>query len=683
MMDWTEPMFEIRPQASCKRALLCSALLHLSVTLFLVRVPLVIPYKIFFPGPAPEFNMVPRDAKVIYYDLEAIPRTNQLPTIRVTGTGGQPGTGVHFDKQPTFGSSVRDPHLFMVVRSPNPDNNRQTILQPASPPHLKITAELRLPDVVVPVPVLAAQPEIKPAVIEGGTGPAKQIASRPQVAHVAAPEIRVVAAPGESVPRLALPVSAAVPVGPAKTEAEQGSIDGTGRTAGAANASGLLIISADPGPPTDLLALPPGNRYGSFSVATAGTSSGSPGGHPGGVPGGGRGGTGEGGDDSAGVGRSGAGGGGAGGAGKPEDIVSVNIAGGQGMRAGLRGGASPESATLAATVGLIFPVIVPPHLRRSSLVLYTGPVGGGGLDVYGVLQGGKIYTIFLSMRGQNWILQYCAPSTDTAQAKPQRGVVQFGESVTPPDAIERFDFKRVPVPADKLDKKVILRGRILKDGSLSELKVHKGVQPDLDALALAAFARWKFAPALRGKDPVPVEILVGIPVSAETRATTEGSMRVPAPNPVADAVSASALEKVAASTATPAHEERPSPSDQATNLLRKIFHSSDSERTLVAIETDAPIAYQVNTAKNPDRIYLDLKGAHLASDHHLNVPEARDGRLKGIRVGQFDVDVIRVVLDLQKPANYSISRATNPDRLIVELNPVDASGARRASIPKK
>jgi outer membrane biosynthesis protein TonB len=57
----------------------------------------------------------------------------------------------------------------------------------------------------------------------------------------------------------------------------------------------------------------------------------------------------------------------------------------------------------------------------------------------------------------------------------------------------------------------ILQGVIREDGSVAELKVLQGIQEEADQVAIAAFGRWKFKPALREDQPVAVEILVGIP----------------------------------------------------------------------------------------------------------------------------------------------------------------------------
>ena len=58
---------------------------------------------------------------------------------------------------------------------------------------------------------------------------------------------------------------------------------------------------------------------------------------------------------------------------------------------------------------------------------------------------------------------------------------------------------------------IILHGFIHEDGSVSDLSVVQGLDATSNAVAIAAFSRWKFKPALRAGAPVAVEVLVGIP----------------------------------------------------------------------------------------------------------------------------------------------------------------------------
>jgi hypothetical protein len=149
------------------------------------------------------------------------------------------------------------------------------------------------------------------------------------------------------------------------------------------------------------------------------------------------------------------------------------------------------------------------------MVVTAGPVGGGGLQVYGVLKGGKIYTIYLPMPGKNWILQYCAD--DSSDPRPvrqsSRVEIRLDPGIVPPSAVEQFDFYRPAVSKSDANRQemIILQGVIREDGSVGELKVLQGLNETVNQAALAAFGRWKFRPAQRSSKPIAVEVLVGIP----------------------------------------------------------------------------------------------------------------------------------------------------------------------------
>jgi TonB family protein len=162
---------------------------------------------------------------------------------------------------------------------------------------------------------------------------------------------------------------------------------------------------------------------------------------------------------------------------------------------------------------LVYPVKPDsPKARAPSIVVSSGSYGGGGLRMYGVLHGNKIYTVYFSMPGNTWILQYCAREPGT-QVDPASRVVQMQMQplLTPPAALEQFDFHRPPEQQTSARILIILHGFIHEDGSVSDLEVVQSHDPTSDAAARAAFSRWKFKPALRAGAPVALEILVGIP----------------------------------------------------------------------------------------------------------------------------------------------------------------------------
>jgi protein TonB len=87
-----------------------------------------------------------------------------------------------------------------------------------------------------------------------------------------------------------------------------------------------------------------------------------------------------------------------------------------------------------------------------------------------------------------------------------------------------------PVPLRKIDPKypqtlmqdhvegqVILYGVIRKDGSVDSIQVVHGIDDQLDANAVSAFAQWKFEPATKEEQPIDLEAIVYIPFHAPSR----------------------------------------------------------------------------------------------------------------------------------------------------------------------
>ncbi len=489
-----------------RRALFASALLHFSIVFLLARLS-----AFFVSGPVPQTRQ--GRTQPIYYELRLVNLSKTLPALKPPGPGGRPGTGNQPDRLPALGSTAFHAKLTIVSNPPRPDNTRQTILQPASPPDLRITEELRLPAVLIGNPLAVPKPRLEIHLRTPARAPVrKEEQSEPPVPTLSAvqSDLPVVLVPAIKQPHLPVPPMSALSSARVPMTGNTAAVGLSGGENLPGEAGGVLVIGVDSAAMAQLLALPPGNRYGVFSISPAGGQPGSPGGVPGGVPGGGSGGAGAGGDASTGAGSGGSGGGG-GGSG-PSGVLSIS--GGTGSGGGLGPGTAGSAGKLPSVpAGMVFPVPLVPRMRKNSLIVFTGPVGGGGLPAYGALHGSKIYTIFLPMPGKSWTLQYCVRQSASSEPAPERSrsIVRLSQGVVPPEAEERFDFKRLPVTEDKADKLILLRGVIRDDGSVDELKIYQGVQREMDEAALAAFGRWKFKPALREAKPIAVEILVGIP----------------------------------------------------------------------------------------------------------------------------------------------------------------------------
>ena len=485
------------------RSITVSFLLHCALLLLLFYVPQVLPANTFASAPEPV------RPERIYYRVPLLDSTQTLPRIAPAGPGARPGSGSKPDQIPAVGSTAAQSNLTVISKPAAPDNNRQTIYQRSSPPDLRIPVEQKLPNMVLGNPT---EPLKAPVNFDPNT--AKPTQANRQLAPEAAPSVAAETPktplmtyldPSTSQPRLAIPLAGAAKPA-AKTGNGTTSASANGGVSAPGDGNDLLVVGVDPGPATASIALGPGNRWGDFSISPAGGQPGSPGGSAGGVAGGGSGGKGAGGDGSTGVGPGGGGGGG----GNSGSAGAISISGNGGSEAR---GALP-SALIAAMVYPV-PSAVLAKLRKNSLVVSAGPIGGGGLAVYRALNCGKIYSVFLPMPGKNWTMQYC-PRPDPSQkvaAQQSSTVIHMEAPLVPPvpDENSMFDFQRLPVPPEKGSKIIVLRGTLLADGTVSGVEVFQGLVPAMDEAAKLAFSRWKFKAPLRDGKPVAVEILVGIP----------------------------------------------------------------------------------------------------------------------------------------------------------------------------
>lgn len=491
----------VRPRRFAGKQMAISVVLHACAFLAL---PFLLRY---LPAPAIQASNTPYDQQVLYYHLTNPERRPKVPTIRPPGPGSTPGSGTVPEVPPAPGATVSHAALFAVSHPRVPDNDHQTILQPLQP-DLKMKADLKLPNLLLPKPQAPKAPlqfnpkSVKP--LQHVNQQVTTVAPTITATNVQQPLTDALLATTEH-PRLAVPVGAApAPNLPSRDNGESANVGAPEFEGNGAPGQGLLILGTNPGAPEDMVALPPGNRYAQFSVAPGGNGTGAPGGQPGGSPDGGVGGsvTG-GGNDSSGVG-AGKSGGGGGTSGTP-GIVSMRGSGGGSENLG---SADPEHV---ASMVFAMPKISGP--RHDALMVAAGPMGGGGLDVYGALHCGKIYTVFLPAAGKGWTLQFCQSSSVGAAPAPKAyaNVVHMEPALIPPEAETRFDFKRTPLPFEKLHKYVVLKGRIDEDGKVLDLKVFQGLSDEMDAAAKLAFSRWTFKPAMKAGKSVGIDILVGVP----------------------------------------------------------------------------------------------------------------------------------------------------------------------------
>jgi N-acetylmuramoyl-L-alanine amidase len=90
--------------------------------------------------------------------------------------------------------------------------------------------------------------------------------------------------------------------------------------------------------------------------------------------------------------------------------------------------------------------------------------------------------------------------------------------------------------------------------------------------------------------------------------------------------------------------------------------------TRIVIDVGAQVKYQAARLSNPDRIYFDVENAKIDPELlHKPVDVESGGFLKSVRVGQNQLDVVRIVLEVDHAKDYSVSLLANPYRLVVDV----------------
>ncbi|EPS8492496.1 N-acetylmuramoyl-L-alanine amidase AmiC [Yersinia enterocolitica] len=100
-----------------------------------------------------------------------------------------------------------------------------------------------------------------------------------------------------------------------------------------------------------------------------------------------------------------------------------------------------------------------------------------------------------------------------------------------------------------------------------------------------------------------------------------------------------------------------------------------STYTRVTLESNTPLKYRQFALTNPDRIVVDIEGVHLNSALKEMTKQVQSGDpyLKQVRVGQFDKNTVRLVLELKQsisPQLFTLKPfAEFKNRLVVDLYP--------------
>lgn len=89
----------------------------------------------------------------------------------------------------------------------------------------------------------------------------------------------------------------------------------------------------------------------------------------------------------------------------------------------------------------------------------------------------------------------------------------------------------------------------------------------------------------------------------------------------------------------------------------------------LTLTLDQAVPYDAHRLEHPDRIYVDLHGARLSPELSGKTLFVNNGGVSDIRFAQTQTDTVRVVLDLEKRFNFSVSPIPNQNDVVLKLTP--------------
>jgi len=112
--------------------------------------------------------------------------------------------------------------------------------------------------------------------------------------------------------------------------------------------------------------------------------------------------------------------------------------------------------------------------------------------------------------------------------------------------------------------------------------------------------------------------------------------------------------------------------------LLGVRHRVGKDYVRVVLDLDGPADFEEYHLTSPERIYLSLRNTRLAGDLKKSPIPVANENLKAIRLGQFNPQTARVVLDFERPRKVSVFSLTSPDRIVLDVAAEDATLSRLA-----
>jgi N-acetylmuramoyl-L-alanine amidase len=101
--------------------------------------------------------------------------------------------------------------------------------------------------------------------------------------------------------------------------------------------------------------------------------------------------------------------------------------------------------------------------------------------------------------------------------------------------------------------------------------------------------------------------------------------------------------------------------------LREVRFWKNQDHIRFVFDLSKPVEFTNGKLSNPERLFFDLKNTKLA-DGLKKVVDVNSEYVKGVRLGQFDLNTVRVVFDLSSQSyNFKILNLEDPARLVVDI----------------
>lgn len=116
-------------------------------------------------------------------------------------------------------------------------------------------------------------------------------------------------------------------------------------------------------------------------------------------------------------------------------------------------------------------------------------------------------------------------------------------------------------------------------------------------------------------------------------------------------------------------------SDKSLPRVRRVRYWSAPDSARVAIDLDTDTTFHSERLAHPERIVFDLHWTRLAPGLADKIFQVKAGVLKEIRVAEYKPGDARIVLQVERRAQYSAFLLPNPDRLIIDIHGPEATSA--------